>query len=292
MRPIVFVSCGQFTDSEKKLGEQVCDLVREFDFEPFYAETQSSLNGLHQNILTKLNKCSGFVAIMHPRGMVRYGGKTGHTRGSVWIEQEIAIAAFASYCLGRKIEIAAFIHKEIKREGLRDLLHLNPHLFHKDDEVLLKLGQILENWNLRTLAKQSAQLEITNRTGEWVANGRKYTTVFAISNTGIDPIEKFRLEILYPSNLTPTPLHANTEIAARGTWTHRFFRITETSASELREPIYPGDTKNVCEFKYVLTRELGSQQNLQQEVSATLIVGDEILTEDKSVFDLISKSEG
>src|SRR6267143_2201178 len=124
-------------------------------YEPYFAENQSSLKGLHENILSKLNECSGFIAVMHPRGMVSFPGGAKHTRGSVWIEQEVAIAAFMTQYSGRNIEVAAFIHEDIKREGIRDLLHLNPISFRSDKEILEQLPRILGNWSLAG----SAQVE-------------------------------------------------------------------------------------------------------------------------------------
>jgi hypothetical protein len=109
MAPLIFISCGQSTDQEKKLGKAVVAIVRGFGFEPYFAETQSSLNGLHENILNKLNDCAGLISIMHDRGRVSGLGGTTHTRGSVWIEQEIAIAAFITHTLKRKIEVASIV---------------------------------------------------------------------------------------------------------------------------------------------------------------------------------------
>jgi hypothetical protein len=113
----VFISYGQFSADEKKLGKQVYELVRSYSHEPYFAENQTSLNGLHENILAKLYECSGFITIMHPRGEVRHAEKFSDIRGSIWVEQEIAIAAFMAHCLGRKIEVAAFIHEDIKERA-------------------------------------------------------------------------------------------------------------------------------------------------------------------------------
>jgi hypothetical protein len=146
MAPLVFISCGQSTEQEKRLGKAVATIVRGFKFEPYFAETQSSLNGLHENILSKLNECAGLISIMHDRGKVAGIDGNFHVRGSVWVEQEIAIAAFITHALKRKIEVACFISTEIKREGIRDLLHLNPVMFTENGEVLEQLPSILETW--------------------------------------------------------------------------------------------------------------------------------------------------
>src|SRR5258705_12860758 len=105
-KPTIFVSCGQRTDDEKQLGSEICELVTATGvFTPFFADEQSDLNGLHENIMGALERAVGFIAVMHPRGdvvihsgntLVRsyFGSPPLLTRASVWVEQEIAIAAF------------------------------------------------------------------------------------------------------------------------------------------------------------------------------------------------------
>src|SRR5690349_13622215 len=94
MKPLVFVSCGQVTESEKRLGKTICELVRKAGLEPFLAENQSDFHGLNENILGALNDAQGLIFVMHPRGIVTDHSGATWSRGSVWIEQEIAIAAF------------------------------------------------------------------------------------------------------------------------------------------------------------------------------------------------------
>lgn len=72
-QPIVFISCGQFTEEEKKLGAEICGLVEKLTpFKPYFAEYQTSLEGLTKNILGALNEAVGLVAVLHPRGTVTY----------------------------------------------------------------------------------------------------------------------------------------------------------------------------------------------------------------------------
>ena len=144
---IVFISCGQVTERERNLGTAVAGLVRELTpYEPYFAENQSSLEALTRNVLEALNHSVGLIAIMHPRGLVKFNGSDECTRASVWIEQEIAIAAFMVQVLGRPLRVAAYIHKDIAREGMRMELQLNPVQFRRDDEVLAHLRQILPTW--------------------------------------------------------------------------------------------------------------------------------------------------
>lgn len=92
-RPLVFVSCGQYTDEEKAVGSRVCEIIRlHTDYEPYFAEAQRSFEGLSNSILAALERMSGMVVIMHKRGEVKTPHGTHH-RASVWIEQEIAITS-------------------------------------------------------------------------------------------------------------------------------------------------------------------------------------------------------
>ncbi len=93
-RNIIFISCGQFTEGERALGNAVRELLRQRTrLEPYFADQQSTFQGLTTHILSALNRSAGFIGIMHNRGT--FGTPGGQiTRGSVWIEQEIAVAAF------------------------------------------------------------------------------------------------------------------------------------------------------------------------------------------------------
>lgn len=146
---LVFVSCGQVTPEEKKLGADVSELISTLTpYRPYFAENQTTLEGFTHNILGNLNKAIGFIAIMHPRGKVTLHDGKEETRGSVWIEQEIAIAAFMAQILHHQMRIAAYIHTDIRREGMRDQLLLNAVPFSKDSYVIENLRGILPTWKL------------------------------------------------------------------------------------------------------------------------------------------------
>jgi hypothetical protein len=149
---LVFVSCGQITDAEKQLGHDVCALVQELTpHSAYFAQQQSNLEGLTKNILGALDQAVGIIAIMHPRGIVHFTDDVGelhqHGRSSIWIEQEIAIAAYITQVAKQPLRIAAFVHSDVEREGMREHLHLNPIPFRHDSEVLEHLRGILADWN-------------------------------------------------------------------------------------------------------------------------------------------------
>jgi len=148
-KPLIFVSCGQRTEEETKLGEEICRTIQSHGiFDCFFAEAQHSLKGLHENILDALKKSDGFIAVMHRRGNVSYGLSTHEPldRASVWIEQEIAIAAYIQRTTRSDLLTAAYIEEGVGREGLRELLHLNPFKFRSNDEVIADVESRLATW--------------------------------------------------------------------------------------------------------------------------------------------------
>jgi hypothetical protein len=93
-KPFIFISCGQFTEPEKTLGKEIVRMVEGVtSLTAFFAEQVHDLNGLNDNILNGLRNCAGFIAVIHPRGKIVRPDGSSHVRASVWIEQEIAIAA-------------------------------------------------------------------------------------------------------------------------------------------------------------------------------------------------------
>ena len=144
---LIFISCGQVTDDEKALGKNVCALVEDLtQHKPYFAENQNSLEGFTQNILGSLDDAVGLIAIMHPRGIITFPDNHQEIRASVWIEQEIAIAAYITQILRRPLKIAPYIHRSIRREGMRDKLLLNAVPFVNDSEVLDHLSGLLPDW--------------------------------------------------------------------------------------------------------------------------------------------------
>jgi hypothetical protein len=135
--PIIFVSCGQSTDDEIDLGKKIARIINEeTSAEAYFAENQATFEGVSSHILDALSRCVGFVGIMHYRGEVTNLDTTTHQRASVWIEQEIAIAAYRIHTLQESIPVQLYVQKGIKLEGLREKVMLNPVPFKTNSEVL------------------------------------------------------------------------------------------------------------------------------------------------------------
>ena len=144
-KPLIFISCGQYTKAEKALGKSIYAMVENLGMQPFFAEQVQDLKGLNESILDNLRDCVGFITVLHPRGTIsRPSGQ--HTRASVWIEQEIAITAYIQHAEKRPLRVIAFIHEDVNREGIRELLHLNPIKFSSEMEVLTALPAPLQAW--------------------------------------------------------------------------------------------------------------------------------------------------
>lgn len=143
---LVFISCGQYSESEKSLGKKIRDLLKEgTDLEAYFAENQSSLQGLSTHIMGALNRAVGFIGVLHHRGVVET--PTGRiTRASVWIEQEIALAAFIEQILGRRIEVQLYVQRGIALEGMRDKLLLNAVQFETNEDVIEHLTKDMGRW--------------------------------------------------------------------------------------------------------------------------------------------------
>ncbi|HLI30690.1 MAG TPA: hypothetical protein VKV79_06285 [Terriglobia bacterium] len=147
-RGLVFISCGQCTEEETNLGEQVARLIEEqTGLQSYFAQNQCTLEDLTTNILGALSRSTHFIGIIHHRGRVdTHDGQI--TRASVWIEQEIAIAAFIVHILKRHIGVQLYVQRGISLEGMREKLALNPLEFDKNQEVLDDLKHALAHWKV------------------------------------------------------------------------------------------------------------------------------------------------
>jgi hypothetical protein len=224
-RPLVFVSCGQYADGEKEIGRRIVALIEEHsEAVGYFAENQQSLAGLSANILAALNRAAGMVVIMHKRGLVEIPSAEKFYRGSVWVEQETAIAAFLQ-SIGRTISVAAYIEDGIKREGLRDLLHLNPLIFTTADEIARDFEQKLR---ARTFVPNESPLASTT-------NARP---LLGVEAEIVSPDES-RARGIYPvSSAYRLLLHINN--AGHGTAKNIVVRLIGASSSEqIVEPLAP-----------------------------------------------------
>ncbi|MGA3328110.1 MAG: hypothetical protein ABSF45_26970 [Terriglobia bacterium] len=244
-KPFVFVSCGQFTDAEKRLGKQIVELVKTVTgLEAFFAEEVQDLNGLDSNLLGALRECTAFITVMHPRGTIVRPDGSEHVRASVWIEQEIAIATYIQRAEKRKLPVVAFIHKSVGREGIRDLLHLNPTYFTDESEVLAGLRERLLEWRGLALTGFRVQLRSGNPTYQ-DGHAIRQLEVILVNDTN-QPITKLNAIVRLPVGiLKHWSASYPTEVKSDDP-RYRCFRFDEQQSRS----IPPHDTGRLISFQY------------------------------------------
>ncbi|HXI25557.1 MAG TPA: hypothetical protein VNG71_16950 [Pyrinomonadaceae bacterium] len=246
-KPLVFISCGQFTDDEISLGKAVESLIQnETSFDAYFAEQQNSLDGLTTNILSNLNRAAGFIAIMHHRG--EFDTPHEHLiRASVWVEQEIAIAAFIQHVLGRRIEVAVYIQRGISREGIRQQLRLKPVEFDQSDEVLADLRKRVKSWAVEATSPQPLQAEWRFEYLRPPASDRHdYRLTVELVNTGSSVIAEWMAEVWFPSQFME---------GARSSEGFKRFRTDDSEKYATSKRIFPGDRLRVFGIQYFVTNE-------------------------------------
>lgn len=135
-RPIVFVSCSQ-SAQDLELGKTIAQIITdETPAQGYFAQNETTFEAVTTEILGKLARCRGFVGIMHHRGKVTALEGPPFQRASVWVEQEIAIAAYRQQILKEPIPVQLYIQNGIRREGLRDKVLLNAESFDSNEQVI------------------------------------------------------------------------------------------------------------------------------------------------------------
>jgi hypothetical protein len=273
MAGTIFISCGQYTEAERSLGQSICDLVREVtSFEPYFAENQRTLDDLSKNVFAALDGCSGFIAIMHHRGSVATPHGDSTIRGSVWVEQEIAIAAFLQNFGGRKISVRIYLERGIAREGLRDKLILNPIEFETNEEVIDDLTRVLPEW--QNSARPSVSLDIThrNRSGSRL----DYTLLIGVENHSTKTVRNYCVEALFPTPFITSTSHAR-HVPGAGPPGYQVYRVTSDDGLG---PIYPGSPVHLLSFDYYINKDNPGHQNaLHQEAVVRLYADDQLVDE-------------
>jgi len=116
-------------------------------FRAYLARNQNSAAGVTDHILKALHESSALICVMHHRGEV--SGRDGKRsfRASVWIEQEIAIAAFMEQVLNRRIPVRLYCEKGIAVEGIRRQIMVHAISFDNTQGILDDLREWLPKLN-------------------------------------------------------------------------------------------------------------------------------------------------
>ena len=276
---IIFISCGQETVEEKDLGNAVAKLIETLTpYKAYFAQNESTLEGVTENILKALNRAVGLIAIMHPRGRVIGLEEQEHIRASVWIEQEIAIASFVSQALGKPLNVAVCVHREIKREGLRDKLHLNPIQFDSSKQVLEHLRKILRQWQGLASTKEVGlrlEADIGYEVDRKENNYHDYDLVVSLKNTGEVTARDYCVRVLFPRAFIRPNSHPSNLVGNKGTQSHALFELRHDYRGIT--DFYPGDDiKAVIKIPYRIEEDARVRypESLKQLVMVTVYSGD------------------
>jgi hypothetical protein len=219
---------------------------------------------------------------MHPRGNVTnpHDPQVGTwVRGSVWVEQEIAIAAFLTQALSRSLEARSYVHESIRREGLRDKLILNSIPFSDDSAILTDLATFLPKWKLLQPRKAPLSLKaIINHQrvaipgGPASPNEARYELRAGVENDGTEQAMEFRIDVEIPSGLLDGGGHALMSNSERP----GFVRFRLDSEARGIKHLYPGDRiENLIIFNYAVTDRVlrYSPELLNEQLIATVYSG-------------------
>ena len=283
--PLVFVSCGQSTPGEKQLGKRIAELVeQETSCTAYFAENQTSFEGVAEHILKRLGDAVAFIAVMHPRGDVtnpKDRNQPVSVRGSVWVEQEIAIAAFITQAMNRQIEVRSYVHKTVGREGIRDKLLLNPVPFDHDSEIIDDLTAFLPTW--RKLGQEGAKeplslkANVQHRRVAVPGGGdyERYQLLVGVENDGKQDATDFQLEVEVPATFLDGGVHRLQAESLRPGFVR--FQITNKDEACRREHLYPSEkTKDdLISFHYAVSGKIKREfpEQLQEKVTATVFSG-------------------
>ena len=255
-KALVFISCGQITAAEKKLGKDIVALVEGFPgLQPYFAETVTSLQGLSTNIFRNLEQAAAFVTVMHHRGTVKGRPKDkDRIRASVWIEQEIAIAAFLGHMRKADLPVAAYAQRGLTREGAREAMLWNPFQFDTENEVLADLGARLSKWDLKPYRgdEPSLDVDLGFKQGDRSGDRHTYGLQLKLKNTSALTVPDVEYELHFPKPfiMPHNHFHPHEELADQATKTHRVF------IGRLKIDLRPDATKDLRIIGYQVTEDL------------------------------------
>lgn len=143
---------------------------------------------------------------MHPRGEINRpdGGKL--VRGSVWVEQEIAILAFITEVLKKRVPIYFYRHRSVGLEGIRSVLLTNARVeFVDEDDVRKDVEALLPSVEVVPFAEYDARYEVTFKPVEQRSDEHIYELLVHLENCGTVRITDFELIVNFPRAFLTDP---------------------------------------------------------------------------------------
>ena len=141
---LVFVSCGQGCEKERKTAARVKQWLEGQGYEVFVALETQSLSDLNSGTIGHLKRADYFLFIDFPREYLSKDGKSisDKKRGSLYTHQELAL----SYLLG--FPEAIFLkHENVELKGIAQFMMANATTFTDFSEVPEKVEELVTNRN-------------------------------------------------------------------------------------------------------------------------------------------------
>jgi hypothetical protein len=213
---------------------------------------------------------------MHRRGDLSAPDGTTRTRGSVWVEQEIAITAFMNHVLNRSIPILFYKQAGVSLEGIRTVLLMNPRVeFTEESQVLDDLRSALPTAPFAPFNSYDLVPIIGYKLLSGRSSGEHHVCELKadVKNVGSERVTDFEIRVFFPREfLNPSTMWA-AEDRTRSTSTHICF----TANAEGRAPdgLYPGDSvRNPLTIEYFVNSVLyHSRRAMASEVTVELFSG-------------------
>ena len=206
-----------------------------------FAENQSTVEGLSTHILNALNRSAGFICVMHRRGDVTTPDGNTVRRGSVWLEQEIAIVAFMGHILGRPLPTFYYSQSGVGLEGIRSVLLMNPSVqFTHESQVLEDLRLALPHVVFNAYAEYDVIPDVKYRDVSIREDLHVYSLVADVENVGRQRVLDFELRILFPRAFLNPNVTWGAEDRQRSTRSHVCF-LADAKRTRAPGGLYPGD---------------------------------------------------
>jgi len=213
---------------------------------------------------------------MHRRGDLSTPEGRTITRGSVWIEQEIAITAFMNHVLNRSFPILFYKQAGVGLEGIRSVLLMNPRIeFTKESQVLEDLRLVLPStaftpFNLYDLVPLISYKRLGGR-----SDGERhvYELTANVKNIGSERITDFEIRVFFPRAFLNSGTTWGAEDRTRSNASHICFAAN----ADGRAPggLYPGDgARNPLTIEYFVDHSLDDDSNaMRSEIIVELFSG-------------------
>jgi hypothetical protein len=151
----VFVSCGQDSTSEREAAAAIQKRLESLGFEVYVAIAAQSVEDINSGIIRSLKRADYYIFVDFRREPIE-----GGFRGSLFTNQELAIATFLSF-----ERVLFFQQRGMKLEGLLRYSGSNAAIFDEPAELPVLIGTTMQArgwWSDYSRHLRATRLRITN----------------------------------------------------------------------------------------------------------------------------------